>query len=263
MISNLIYIFGSVLLVSLVSLVGVFTLSIKPSKLDKILMLLVSLSAGSLIGGAFFHLIPEIVEERGFGISVSLSVIGGILVFFLLEKLIHWHHCHHSDHEHHHSHLGEDHNHQHLAIMNLVGDGVHNLIDGIIIGATYLISIPAGIATTLAVILHEVPQEIGDFGVLIYSGWSRGKALLMNFLSALIAVVGAIIGIVVGSYSHTFVSLILPFAAGGFIYIAGSDLLPELHKECHTRETFWRESAWHIFALILGIGLMLALTFLE
>jgi zinc and cadmium transporter len=251
---SLVYIFASVLLVSLVSLIGVFTLSIKQSKLDKVLMLLVSLSAGSLIGGAFFHLMPEIVEERGFGLSVSLSVIGGILMFFLLEKLIHWRHCHHS--------VAEGHHH-HLAIMNIVGDGVHNLMDGIIIATTYLVSIPAGIATTIAVLLHEVPQEIGDFGVLVYSGMSRAKALLMNFLSALIAVIGAIIGIVVGSYSQTFVSLILPFAAGGFIYIAGSDLLPELHRECHTRETFWKESAGHIFMLLLGIGLMLALTWLE
>lgn len=245
----------SVLLVSLVSLVGIITLFFKEHKLDRLLMLLVSLSAGSLLGGAFFHLLPEVLEERGeWGIFASLPVLGGFLLFFVLEKFVHWRHCHvlpHKEHPH------------HLAIMNLVGDGIHNLMDGLIIAVSYIVSVPAGIATTLAVVLHEVPQEIGDFGVMLYAGVSKVKALFLNFLSALAAVVGAIIGLVVGSNSLAFVSWILPFAAGGFLYIAGTDLIPELHKGCGCKESFWKESALHFLALVLGMGLMLALKFVE
>jgi zinc and cadmium transporter len=163
----------------------------------------------------------------------------------------------------------EEHPH-HLAAMNLVGDGLHNLLDGIIIAASYLASIPAGIAATLAVVLHEVPQEIGDFGVLVYSGLSRWKALAYNFLSALLAVVGAVIGLAIGSRSETFVSLILPFAAGGFIYIAASDLIPELHKECKCDENscsgqdrFLRESFLYFLVMLLGLALMYGMTLIE
>ncbi len=246
----------SVMIVSLVSLVGVITLFFKEQKLDKVLMLLVSLSAGSLLGSAFFHLLPEKMKEQGgeLGISVSLSVLGGFLLFFGLEKFVHWRHCHvlpHKAHPH------------HLAVMNLVGDGVHNFMDGLVISVSYLVSVPAGIATTLAVVLHEVPQEIGDFGILLYSGVSKIKALFLNFLSALVAVVGAIVGLVLGASSQQFVSWILPFAAGGFLYIAGTDLIPELHKGCGCKETFWKESVMHFLAMVLGMGLMLALKFVE
>ncbi|MFA6461095.1 MAG: ZIP family metal transporter [Candidatus Woesearchaeota archaeon] len=249
-----IYTLISVIIVSAMSLIGAVSLFFKQEKLDKVLLLLVSLSAGSLLGGAFLHLLPEIIKEKGFGLITSLGIIGGILLFFLVEKFVHWRHCHHTSNE------GHPH---HLAAMNLIGDGVHNLMDGIIIATSYLVSIPAGIATTIAVVLHEVPQEIGDFGVLLYSGWSKSKALLMNLLSALVAVIGAVIGLVVGNYSQQFVSWIIPFAIGGFIYIAGSDLIPELHRECHTKETFWQKSIWPFLFMLLGIGLMLAMTFLE
>ncbi|MFH0701344.1 MAG: ZIP family metal transporter [Candidatus Woesearchaeota archaeon] len=254
MYSIILYTFASVIIVSLMSLVGVISLLFKQEKLDRFLLLLVSLSAGSLLGGAFLHLLPEAIEEKGFTTTTALAIIGGILLFFLVEKFVHWRHCHHATHE------GHPH---HLATMNLIGDGVHNLMDGIIIATSYLVSIPTGIATTIAVVLHEVPQEIGDFGVLLYSGWSKGKALLMNFLSALIAVIGAVIGLVWGSYSQNFISLIIPFAIGGFIYIASSDLIPELHRECNTKETFWQKSIWPFLFMLLGIGLMLAMTLLE
>jgi zinc and cadmium transporter len=251
----------SVLVVSSFSLIGAITLFLKLKEMNKILLTLVSLSAGTMFGGALLHLLPEAVEESGgFTIKLSLLVLSGIILFFLLEKAIHLKKCRnenkaaetcecsdchppiHSQHKH------------HLGIMNLVGDGLHNLIDGLIIAAAYLTDFNLGIATTIAVILHEVPQEIGDFGVLIYSGFSRGKALFFNFLSAAIAVLGAVIGIVLGSGSEEFVQLILPLAAGGFIYIAGSNLVPELHKECGVKE-----SIWHGAALLLGIGLMLAM----
>jgi len=249
MIKVWLYTILSVIIVSLVSLVGIFFLFVKNEhKLKKILLFLVSLSAGSLFGGAFLHLLPEVVEKSGFTLTISLSVMAGILMFFIIEKYVHWHHCHDPSCKEHK---------KHLAVMNLVGDGVHNLTDGLIIAGSYLVSIPLGIATTFAVIIHEVPQEIGDFGVLLYSGLSKFKALFYNLLSALIAVVGAIIGLVIGSGSETFIHLVVPFAAGGFIYIAGSDLIPELHKECKAKDTFW-----HLLALLLGIGIMVGLKFI-
>lgn len=252
--SIIFYTIVSVIIVSLVSLIGIFTLFFKNKNLDKMLLYLVSLSAGSLLGGAFFHLFPEIIDKNGYQTTTALALVGGILLFFILEKFIHWRHCHLPTHE------GHPH---HLAIMNLVGDGIHNFMDGLIIAVSYIASVPAGIATTLAVVLHEVPQEIGDFGVLLYSGLSKVKALFLNFLSALVSVAGAIIGLIIGSRSEYFVTLILPFAAGGFIYIAGTDLIPELHKGCSEKETFLKESLYHLLAMLIGIGLMLALAWLE
>jgi zinc and cadmium transporter len=246
---TVVYALLSVLIVSLISLIGIFSLLIKQELLDKILLLLVSLSAGSLFGGVFFHLFPEIIEEQGYNLFVGIFFLSGILFFFILEKFVHWRHCHkHDCLEHPH----------HLAIMNLVGDGVHNFVDGLVISTSYLANIPLGISTTIAVIAHEVPQEIGDFGVLLYAGWSKTKALAFNFFSALLAVLGAAVGLMLGLKSEFFVQLILPFAAGGFLYIAGSDLLPELHKN-----TKLKESIFHFLALILGIILMYGLSFLE
>jgi len=186
MVHETIYTIISVILISLISLVGIAALSIKTSKLKKFLIYLVSFSAGALFGGAFLHLLPEIIEEAGFTLQISFLILGGIVLFFVIEKVIHWNHCHIS--------LSENHVHP-FAIMNLVGDGVHNFLDGLIIAATYLISIPAGFATTIAVAFHEIPQEIGDFGVLIHGGFSRKKALAWNFVSAIVALLGAIIGI--------------------------------------------------------------------
>ena len=211
MIQTWIYAIGSVLLVSLVSFAGLFTLSLKMDKLMKVLLYLVSFSAGALLGGAFIHLLPEAIEmSGGMTLQISLFVLSGLLGFFAIEKFIHWRHCHiptSSEHPH------------HLGTMNLVGDGVHNLIDGLIIGASYLASIPIGISTTIAVVLHEIPQEIGDFGVLVHSGMKRGKALMLNFLIALTALAGTIISLVIGGMFDSLIQFLLPFTAGGFIYI--------------------------------------------
>ncbi|MDO8656376.1 MAG: ZIP family metal transporter [Nanoarchaeota archaeon] len=256
-----IYTIVSVVIVSLVSLVGVLALSFGERKLHKFLLLLVGLSAGTLMGGAFLHLLPEVVEERGFTLAVSFSALGGVLVFFLLEKWIHAHHSSEMPHEHSHLHH-EPHIHldkpHHVGTLTLFGDGLHNLLDGLVIAGAYFISVPVGIATTIAVVLHEVPQEIADFGVLLYSGFSKWRALFYNFLSATTAIVGAVIGLVLGSRSEAFIFFVLPFAAGGFIYIAGSNLIPELHKECG-----WKESFWQIFAFVVGIALMWGILLLE
>ena len=145
-----------------------------------------------------------------------------------------------------------------VGYINLVADGLHNFIDGVLIGASYLVSMPIGLATTIAVILHEIPQEIGDFGVLLHAGFSRRRALWLNFLTATIAILGAVISLLVGARLHHFSAGVLPLAAGGFIYIAGSDLVPELHKE---REP--PQAAVQLIAIGVGIGLMLLLKLLE
>jgi len=239
----------SVLIVSVISLVGVFTLSIKTGKLKKLLIYMVSFSAGALFGDAFIHLLPEIIGDYGFTIQISLSLLLGILTFFVLEKVIHWQHCHLP--------ITKQHVHS-FAIVNIVGDSVHNFIDGLIIGGSYLVSIPVGIATTLAVILHEIPQEIGDFGVLLHGGFSKGKALFYNFVTALMAVFGAVVALSLSVYMENLTVFLIPFAAGGFIYIAGSDLIPELHKEVKVKK-----SLIQFIAIILGILVMVALLWID
>lgn len=224
----------------------------------RIIFVLISLSAGALLGDVFFHLLPELTEETG-GLTTSQGtyILGGIILFFILEKFIIWHHCHgietpedHKKGEHSHSHS--------IGYMNLIGDGLHNFIDGMIIAASYLINIPIGIATTIAVILHEIPQEIGDFGVLIHSGFSTKKALLFNLLSASLSILGALIAYSIGGTNEFFLEAIIPIVAGGFIYIAGSDLIPELKK--HTKVS---ESLLQLTALMLGMLMMYGLIFIE
>lgn len=243
------YTLVSVMLVSLISFIGVVTLSMNAERLKQILIYLVSLSAGALFGDAFIHLLPEIVEETGWELTTSLSIMGGILTFFVLEKILHWHHYHlpHTKEQIH-----------PFAVMNLIGDGVHNFIDGLIIGASYLVSIPVGMATTIAVGVHEIPQEIGDFGVLLHGGFSKGKAVFYNFLSALMAFLGAIVSLVLSTVVGNVTTYLIPFAAGGFIYIAGSDLIPELHKEVKVKK-----SLIQFIAFIVGILVMFALLGLE
>lgn len=243
------YIILSVLAISIISLIGIFFIFMNKKKLDKILIFLVALSAGSLLGGAFLHLIPEAFEGGISVINNSFLILAGIILFFIIENFIHWRHCHiQTSKEHHHS----------FGAMNLIGDGVHNLIDGLIIAASYFVSLPLGIATTLAVLIHEIPQEIGDFGVLLYAGFSKKKALFFNFLSALVALMGALIGIFLSGNSAEFVNVIIPVAAGGFLYIAGSDLIPEIHKSQERK--FAIEN---LAGILLGILLMYLLTLLE
>jgi len=244
------YTIGSTLIVSLISLLGIVTLSLKDRWLRHILILLVSFSAGALLGDTFIHILPETFEEFGFGLDISLYIIIGILTFFILEKIIHWHHCHSIEHEH---------THKPFVFTNLLGDGLHNFVDGLFIASSYLVDIKVGIATTIAVLLHEIPQEIGDFGVLIHGGMKKSKAILFNLGSALIAIIGAVIVLVIGSANQDFLKFILPFTAGGFIYIACTDLFPELHKD--SEKTF--DSILHLVFVILGIGVMMLLLLLE
>jgi zinc and cadmium transporter len=253
---TLIYTIISVIIVSIVSLVGIITLFFSRKKVDHLLLTLMSLSAGTLFGGAFLHLIPEAVEEAGsFSLKISLLILGGIVVFFLLNKLIHWSHCHN------HStplHMKEPGSKPAIIYLNLLGDGIHNFLDGLLIAGSYLVSPPIGIATTIAVVIHEAPQEIADFGVLIYSGLSRKKALFLNFLSSTLAIAGAIIGLVLGGKSEVFIATIVPFAAGAFVYTAGSNLIPELF---HKNQRF-KDLIQQFGAFIVGIAIMYGLLLL-
>lgn len=251
-----VYALASVFIVSLVSLVGIFTLSLRRELLHRTVLILVSLAAGALLGDAFIHLIPGAFAENNVTIK-ALFIIGGILFFFLIEKFLHWHHYHGEEEEE--KRVTKKFRTIHpMGYMIIVSDGFHNLLDGIIIGVSYLVSIEVGIATTIAVVLHEIPQEIGDFGVLIHSGFTKARALLINFLTALLAIFGAVIALVFGTIAEEFIVWIIPIAAGGFIYIAAVDLIPELHKT----KTI-RASSLQFIALLVGILAMFFLTFTE
>ncbi len=210
---------------------------------------MVSLAVGSLFGDAFIHLLPEAFEKSRTKLEASLYVLAGIFAFFILEKFLLWRHEHV---------LESDHPIHPVGYMNLLADGAHNFIDGMIIGASYLVSLPVGIATTTAVVFHEIPHELGNFFVLLYAGFTKTKALFFNFLSAAFAVLGVILSLLVGSNVENFSAIMLPLAAGGFIYIAGSDLVPELNKEPKLGK-----SLVQMLAIGTGVGLMLLLTMLE
>jgi zinc and cadmium transporter len=231
----------SVIIVSSISLIGLFTFAVKEKNMKRLLPYMVSFSVGGLLGNALFHLLPESIELNS-RMNLSLFVLVGIITSFLIEKYIHWRHCH----------IPTSKQHPHpFAIMNLVGDAVHNLIDGLIIGASYLSSVSLGASTTLAIIFHEIPQEIGDYGVLIHGGFKRNRALLMNFFTAITAVAGTAISIVIGSYAQGLSNFLIPFALGSFIYIASSDLIPELHKETEPSK-----SVLQFLMICLGIAVM-------
>jgi zinc and cadmium transporter len=216
---TLLYILISTFIVGIISLIGVFTLAVKSEILNKIIFSLLGFSAGALIGGAFLHILPEALKSTNVNFVFYL-VIAGMVLFFLMERYFFWRHCHEGVCDIH-----------AFTYLNLIGDGFHNFIDGMLIAASYVVSVKLGFVATIAIILHEIPQELGDFGVLIYGGFSRKKALLYNFISALAAMVGALVGYFLSDITGHFSEFILPLTAGGFIYIATSDLIPEIHKE--------------------------------
>lgn len=242
---TLLLILVSTFIISLGALVGVLALAMKEEKLNKILLFLVSLSAGALMGGAFLHLLPEATEAFDNG-NVYMAVLLSFIFFFLVEKILHWRHCHQG--------ICEVHS---FGYMNLFGDAVHNFIDGLIIAATFLVDIHLGIVTTLAVALHEIPQEVGDFGVLLYAGFKKKTAIIVNYGVALTVVLGGLVGYFLSFHVEQLVPYLLPFAAGGFIYIAASDLMPEIRKEAGLKKSL---ISFGIF--ILGIALMFLLKFI-
>jgi len=235
----LLLIIASSFLISLIAFVGVISLAIKDEILDRILLYLVGYAAGALIGGAFLHLLPETVEIST-SMNVFLALSFGFFLFFFLEKLL-WRHCHKRKCEIH-----------PFAYTNLIGDGVHNFIDGLVMAASFLSSIQLGIVTFFAVAFHEIPQEIGDFGVLVYGGVGKTRALILNFFAALTVIIGGLVGYFLQSHVGASMVYILPFAAGGFIYIAASDLIPLLQKEVNPKKSL---VSYAVF--LLGFAFML------
>ena len=234
----------SVTIVSLLSLLGLAAFPFGEEKIKKFLIWAVAFAGGTLLGDAFLHLIPESYKGGG-GIGISFSLLGGIIAFFVLEKFIHWHHCHE---------IGcEEHN-QTFSYVIMIGDGAHNFIDGMIIAASYMVSIPIGIATTMAVVFHEIPHEIGDFASMLYGGFSKTKALWYNFLAGIVAIFGAILVLLIGKNFVDLTYYLIPFAAGGFIYVASADIIPELHKSTKVSHSFLQ-----LLCIIGGIGIMYAL----
>ncbi len=225
--SNLLYAIGAVTVISLLSLVGIFAISLKEATLDRILFALLPFSAGSILGAAYLNLLLEAVEFLGEEqlSTASLYITLGFLGFFFLERFIYWYHGHVHGNQ---SPVEEKMTVKKFVYLNLVGDGIHNLIDGMTIAASFLISMTVGLTTTVAVIFHEFPQEIGDYGVLVYGGFTRYKALLFNFLSALTAIVGVFIS---NYFLQDSVGFLMALTAGGFIYLAASELIPEIQKE--------------------------------
>jgi zinc and cadmium transporter len=222
--SALLLIILATLINGLVAFVGAFSLFVKEKLLQKILLVLVAFSAGALLSGGLFHLLAESIEMMAID-TAFIILLFGFSLFFILERFLHWHHCH----------KGECDVHA-FTYLILLGDGVHNFIDGLVIAASFLVSVPFGVVTTLLIIGHEIPQELGDFGALVYGGFAKDKALIFNFASQLTCVVGGLTGFFLSGLAG-FTNFLLPFAAGGFFYIAASDLIPELHKETDMKKS--------------------------
>lgn len=238
----------SVLVVSLLSLVGISLLALSHEAFHRIVFILVAMAVGALFGDAFLHLLPEAYGDAAHSLQTSLFVLAGILLFFMLENFLHWRHQHSDEHE----------EIQPFGYLNLVADISHNFIDGLIIGASYLAGFKLGLATTLAVVLHEIPHEFSNFGVLVRSGFSKGKALFLNFITALAALAGGLLAWQMGGNMEGFNHALVPLTAGGFIYIAGSDLVPQLHKDVKSLRALLQ-----FVAVLTGAGLMLLLKILE
>lgn len=240
--NNLFLILSASFLISLCVFVAILFLSFKKETLSKISLFLISFSAGAFMGGAFLHLLPEALEEIEAD-KLCWIVLFAFAFFFFMEKLLYWRHCHKENCQIH-----------TFGYMNLFGDAVHNFIDGLVIASAFLLNSKLGFTTTLAIALHEIPQEVGDFGVLIHAGFSKSKALILNYIVALAVVFGGVVGYFLSFYIGDIIPYLLPFAAGGFIYIAASDLLPEIRKE-----TDLKKSTRSFFIFIFGILLMFAM----
>ena len=248
------YILISTFLVSLIPFISALILLLKEEFFSKILLILVAFAAGTLIGSAFLHLLPEAIEatrgEEGSLLILFLYLILGFSFFYILETFIGWHHHHAREHP-------EVKMVKPVAYLILVSDGIHNFIDGLIIASSYILSFPLGVATTLAVAFHEIPQEVGDIGVLIHSGFKKTQALFFNFFSGVLAVFGGIIGFLLSGSLEGSMTFLLPLAAGAFIYTASSDLIPEIkHKDTPQRGLIY------FFIFLFGIALMLAIKLL-
>jgi zinc and cadmium transporter len=234
------------LAMSALALVGGVTTLMSEQALKRLLLPLVALAAGSLLGGAFFHMLPEAVAEEGNELSVYVSLVVGFAAFFLLEQYLHWHHCHRPVSEH-----------APLGYLILAADGLHNFLGGLAVGAGFTIDVRIGVVTWLVAAAHEVPQELGDFGILVHSGWRTRSALAYNVASALTFLIGGLVAYVVSDSVD--VGLLLPFAAGNFVYIAAADLVPQITSPiaCETpaeRRLVLREKLEQTLAFAVGLA---------
>jgi zinc and cadmium transporter len=234
-------------IISLIAFVGIFTFLLKQELLNRTLMVLVALSTGALLGGAFLHLLPEAIAGKGEHLEIFLYLLLGFSIFFVLEQFLQWRHQHAATPQI-----------KPFSYLILVSDAVHNFIDGLIIAASFVTNFPLGVATTLAVALHEIPQELGDFAVLVYGGFGKRQALMFNFATALTAILGGIVGYLASSIIQTSIIYLLPFAAGNFIYIADADLIPEIKHQISLRR-----SILHFGVFVIGIAIMLTVKFIH
>lgn len=241
MTTELLSILTATLVISSGSLVGIATISLQPKLLTRLILPLVSLSAGTMIAASLLHLLPESLELLGDLLPFQLT-LASFLAFFLLERFLHWRHCHEADHLTHHT----------MGTINLIADGLHNFLDGLLIAASFANGATLGFVSTLAIALHEIPQELGDFGVLLHSGFSRRRALFWNVMSSLTAIVGGILGYTLAHQVEAFAAYLLPVAAGGFLYLSAADLVPELKNAKTTKKTLATT-----ITFLLGILLML------
>ncbi len=238
----------SVIIVSLISVLAAIPLLIKKKVSNKTLLFLLSISVGVLLSTVFINFLPEILHHE-YSTKTALYILLGFFIMFILEKFVHHRHSKKCNHAHGHAHA------YNVAPINLIGDSIHNFIDGLVIAGAYAANITIGITATISIIFHEIPQEIADFGVLLYSGLKKKKALLFNLLSAATAIIGTVVGIILVGKMHGFTDLIIPFACGNFLYIAASNLLPELHRHCKLKDTLL-----HLLAIAIGIGIILLIT---
>jgi zinc and cadmium transporter len=237
--TTFLWIVGSGVAMSTIALVGSLTLVLREVTLKKLLLPWVALAAGTLLGGALLHMIPAAVDKLGNHLALYVWILLGFALFFGFEQFLHWHHCHRAPSEH-----------QPLTYLILLADALHNFIGGLAVAGAFLIDIRVGISAWVAAAAHEIPQELGDFGILIHGGWTKGRALLYNLVSALTFLLGGLI-----AYSAsltTDITFLLPFAAGNFLYIAAADLIPEIkHEVSALRQVV------HFMAFLVGIILLL------
>ncbi len=244
---TLVQILVATVIISLIAFAGVLTLFLKKELLNIVLLGLVALSTGALLGGAFLHLLPEAITEKGADLAIFLYLLLGFSIFFMLEQFLQWRHQHTATPQV-----------KPFSYLILVSDAVHNFIDGLIIAASFVTSFHLGFATTLAVALHEIPQELGDFAVLVYGGFAKKRALMFNFATAITAILGGIVGYLASSVMETSIIYLLPFAAGNFIYIAAADLIPEIKHQVSLKR-----SAVHFTIFLIGISIMLAVKYIH
>ncbi len=251
--SSLVTVIGATIVASLFSLTGIYALSLKEKTLHRILLVLVAFSAGSILGAAYFDLLPEAMEFFEGEPVVFIYVTLGFVSFFFLERFIYWYHGH--GHEADISvDVADRAAAKGFAYLNLVGDGIHNFVDGMVIAAGFFIGFSVGLPTTIAVIFHELPQEMGDYGILVFAGFKRSRALLLNFVVALTVIAGGISAVFFIGAVEALSGLLIALSAGGFIYLAASELIPELHKE-----KSFKKSVVQFGVFLLGLGLIWSL----